>query len=215
MPSTIEVFVRSLDQLFNSMDPSPFREKALDPEAEEFILNNAREMGRATVPTLVIHLEASAGIPDEESTIRDAIRLHFTRRSQTSSAELRQLLRRGRKSLVIGLCFLAVAIIGSDLVVRFMEPRPLAEVLRESLVIGGWVAMWGPIEIFLYEWWPIRDRRRLLDRLSRMEVRIVYPGEHEGPGSQEYPPRITSAAAPGRPRGSVRRTALETTGRRR
>ena len=50
----------------------------------------------------------------------------------------------------------------------------MGEVLRESLVIGGWVAMWRPMEIFLYDWWPIRANARLADRLSAMSVRISY-----------------------------------------
>lgn len=48
-----------------------------------------------------------------------------------------------------------------------------AQILRESLLIGGWVAMWRPMEIFLYDWWPIWARIRLLDRLARMPTRIV------------------------------------------
>jgi hypothetical protein len=39
-------------------------------------------------------------------------------------------------------------------------------VLQQSFVIGGWVAMWRPIEVFLYDWWPIRAEARLYDRLA-------------------------------------------------
>jgi hypothetical protein len=45
---------------------------------------------------------------------------------------------------------------------------------HESFSIGGWVAMWRPIEVFLYDWWPIRAEARLYDRLSAMPVRIAY-----------------------------------------
>ena len=47
-------------------------------------------------------------------------------------------------------------------------------VLREGLLIVGWVAMWRPLEVFLYDWWPIRAEARLYDRLSAMPVRIEY-----------------------------------------
>jgi len=39
----IEIHVAELRQLFNSIDPSPFEEKDLDPKAEEFIVGWARE----------------------------------------------------------------------------------------------------------------------------------------------------------------------------
>ena len=29
-----------------------------------------------------------------------------------------------------------------------------------------------PLEIYLYDWWPVRDERRVFERLSRMSVRV-------------------------------------------
>jgi hypothetical protein len=53
-----------------------------------------------------------------------------------------------------------------------LEPRPLGKVLAESLVIFAWVANWRPIEIFLYEWWPIVRRRNLYRRLADAKVEL-------------------------------------------
>ena len=39
----IEVRVGEVRQLFNAIDPSPFRERDLDPRAEEFIVEWARD----------------------------------------------------------------------------------------------------------------------------------------------------------------------------
>jgi hypothetical protein len=49
----------------------------------------------------------------------------------------------------------------------------VAQVVEESLLIFGWVANWRPIEIFLYEWWPIVRRRNLYQRLSAAEVELT------------------------------------------
>ena len=35
----------------------------------------------------------------------------------------------------------------------------------------GWVSVWRPLEVFLYDWWPIRNEARLSERLSAMPVR--------------------------------------------
>jgi hypothetical protein len=86
---------------------------------------------------------------------------------------LQDLLRRGRKSLAIALPILAFSLAGGELAIQVLDVRPLAQVIKESSVIGGWVAMWRPMEIFLYDWWPIRERQQLYERLSAMEVRIV------------------------------------------
>jgi hypothetical protein len=47
---------------------------------------------------------------------------------------------------------------------------------QESFSIGGWVAMWRPMEVFLYAWWPVRAEARLYDRLSAMPVTIADAG---------------------------------------
>ena len=51
----------------------------------------------------------------------------------------------------------------------------LLQILQQSLLIGGWVAMWRPLEIFLYDWWPVRNDRELMARLARMRVRLELP----------------------------------------
>lgn len=40
--------------------------------------------------------------------------------------------------------------------------------LDEGLLIIGWVALWRPIQTFLYDWWPIRRRLRTLRRVARL-----------------------------------------------
>ena len=52
------------------------------------------------------------------------------------------------------------------------------KILRESLTIGGWVAMWRPMQIFLYEWWPLARRGRIYRNLSHAEVAVVPAGSH-------------------------------------
>jgi hypothetical protein len=42
--ANIEISVSRLQQLFNSLDPSPFYERDLDHDAEEYILGSAEEL---------------------------------------------------------------------------------------------------------------------------------------------------------------------------
>lgn len=170
----IEIHLAELKQLFNSMDPSPFAERDLDPNAEEFIVGWAQEAPPDAPIGLLIHLDRSPGLAEEPVLLRDAIRRFFAGRADRSRRQLRMLFRRGRISLFIGLIFLATCIAAGDLIASVMSGRRVGEILRESLLIGGWVAMWRPLEIFLYDWWPIRAERRLYQRLSIVSVRITY-----------------------------------------
>jgi hypothetical protein len=176
----IEVRVAELKHLFNTIDPSPFREKDLDPKVEEFIVGWARDAPIDTGLGLQVHLDRSADPDHEASFLRHAVHEFFGQQAGAARRRLRELFRRGRVSLLIGLGFLGASIGVGDLVAGWMNESHFGEVLRESFLIGGWVAMWRPLEVFLYDWWPIRSEARLFDRLARMPVRIRCAAERHG-----------------------------------
>lgn len=171
-PQRIEVRVGDLKQLFNSMDPSPFRERDLDPRAEEFIVSWAREAPRDAPLTLTVHVDRVADAPDE-GPVGAAINDFFRYRADVTRRRLRELFRLGRISLIIGLLALTTAFGVVNLLATALAGVRFANLLREGVLIGGWVAMWRPLEIFLYDWWPIRRDAQLYDRLAKMPVRIA------------------------------------------
>jgi hypothetical protein len=166
----IEVFVDRIEQLFNSMDPSPFHERDLDDDAEEFIVSWAQEFPRRDPVSLVIHVNQLPEQPDAQHLVETAVHHYFAYRTKLKALELRHLLNEGRTSLIVGLVFLAACMLTSQLLRRQAGTLPI--VLREGLIIAGWVAMWRPMEIFLYKWWPLRRRGRLYQKLSRMHVEV-------------------------------------------
>jgi hypothetical protein len=82
-------------------------------------------------------------------------------------------MRRGRLSLLIGLAVLSTAMLASQLV-ESTGREPLLDLLREGVLIGGWVAMWRPLEILLYDWWPVRAERQLHERLRDAEIEVAF-----------------------------------------
>lgn len=161
----IEIRLRELRQLFNTLDPAPFHEKDLEAAAEEYIVSAMREIGSRSV-RLVLHLPP--GTDDEACAAAIAIRNYFAGRARHVGAQLRQLLGRGVISLLIGLAFLVACLSARQLFVASVEPGNA--VLSEGLLILGWVAMWKPVEIFLYDWWPELDKRRLFERIAHMNI---------------------------------------------
>lgn len=168
----IEVRVPDLARLFNAIDPSPLYDRDLDADMEEFIVGWAREAPGGEPLALLVHVDRAALSPHEAGLVRDSIHAFFGNRAVRSRRQFRALMRVGRTSLMIGIAVLAGFVAIGDLIAWRAHGSRMAEVVRESLMIGGWVAMWRPLEIFLYEWWPIRAETRLLDRLAVMPVRI-------------------------------------------
>jgi hypothetical protein len=163
-----------MGQLFDALDPATHQEKDLSPKIDEYIVESAAELSARGPFALRVHLD-QPGDADEERLIGEAVRAHFTRRARNLGRNLRRLLRRGLVSLGIGLAFLVAVVLAGQVAGRVMGESGVGFgiLFRESLLIVGWVAMWRPLEIFLYDWWPIAGERRLNDRLSRITVRVV------------------------------------------
>ena len=167
----MDLRLTEIAQLFHSLDPTPFPDRDLDSRAEDFIVDWAAELPRQAALTLTIHLSQAPQLPDPERTITQSIRNYFGYRAEQTARQYRELIRQGWKDLGIGLVFLFTCLLSA----RMLEAVPgqtFVAVLRESLIIGGWVAMWRPLETFLYSRWPLRRRQQLFERLGRMQVRL-------------------------------------------
>jgi hypothetical protein len=175
-PHHIRMRLRDVSQLFNSMDPSPFLEKDLDDDAEEFIVSWAREFPPHAKIDLRIYLDQWPS-EDPKALIETAIHNYFSHRAQITNLEFKSLLNQGRTSLLIGVIFLSVCLILSNLLFG-TRANTWAVISRESLTIAGWVAMWRPMEIYLYDWWPLRRRGRVYRKLSRMPVEVLQRGKN-------------------------------------
>ncbi len=169
----IELKLRDVSQFFNSMDPSPFIEKDLDDDAEEFIVSWAQEFPPDAPVRLRVHLEQWPA-QDPTEMIRQAVHNYFAQRAQSTQLEFHRLMKQGRTSLTIGVLFLITCLVAIN-ELRSSAAGTWAGVVRESLTIAGWVAMWRPMQIYLYDWWPVRRRGRIYTKLSRMPVDVVQP----------------------------------------
>lgn len=182
-PALLEVRVAQIEQLFNSIDPSPFVARDLDQAAEDYIIEAAKEQPRDAALALHVHLDQWPADREALAQVGQAIQAHFAARATTTRRRLSELFQRGRVSLLIGLVFLSLSIAAGEFSKSWLSPGGLSSIVRESLLIGGWVAMWRPMEIFLYDWWPMARHIRLLDRLAAMGVRVAGPRASHGPGS--------------------------------
>ena len=98
------------------MDPSPFHEKDLDHDAEEFITSWMQEYPLRDPVSLVVHVIQSRD--DAQQLVETAVHNYFAYRTKLNRMEFHRLLKQGRVSLVIGLAFLALCLLASELLLR-------------------------------------------------------------------------------------------------
>lgn len=169
----IRLRLREAAQLFNSLDPDPFIERDLDDDAAHFITSWAREIPRHHPLLLQVEItEPKPGV-DHQAQIEQGTRNYFDQMAQLARNEFRDLMRRGRASLMIGLVVLVACFAVGHAIYSAFNQAAWADLIRESFMIGGWVAMWRPLEILLYDWWPLKRKRLDFERLRDMQVEVT------------------------------------------
>ena len=93
--------------------------------------------------------------------------------------------------MLIGLTVLAACILLSRAVLAVSGAGNFSRFTEEGFIILGWVANWKPIEIFLYEWWPLARRRDLYRSLAVANVELR-PTEPDREGMIVWGPRPSS-----------------------
>ncbi len=170
--NTIEVHLRTPEQIYNSLDPSPFHERDLDDEAERYIVGSARELpGKGSLNILVTLPQAACENPMARQ-IPHAIKYYFGYRAKQTQQSLTELIKIGWRFLAIGLSVLLLCFLAIQYLNITAGSSTMARLLEQSLLILGWVANWRPLEIFLYEWIPVRRQLLLLRRLSAAHVSV-------------------------------------------
>lgn len=166
----IAVRITSISQLFNSLDPFPFQERDLDEKAEQFIVGWARELPRDQAIQLHVHLPTAELAKPECKDVGPALHKYFEYRADVTQRDLNELFRNGRLSLLIGMIVLAIGLLATQYITSELGEGSLARYFQEGLIILAWVANWKPLDIFLYDWWPVARTRNLYRRLAKANV---------------------------------------------
>ena len=85
----IRLKIRDVHQLFNSMDPSPFIEKDLDADAEEFIVSWAQEYPSDEPVRLHIYLEQWPA-EDPKEPIKTAVHNYIAHRAEIADLDFKR-----------------------------------------------------------------------------------------------------------------------------
>ena len=169
----IEVRVKNTLQLFDARDPAPFRERDLDDDFVEYIVTSAKEFPLATPLRLVIYIEEGETKELTKDAIREAIRSFLAYRIDVQRGDLKRFAKRAQWSLLIGVTMLA-ACLGIAQSIAVPTPPGVMGIVREGIVIFGWVSIWKPIELVLFDWYPQFEQLRFFKKLVETEVDVRF-----------------------------------------
>lgn len=166
----IELSLRDPARLFESAHPTLLGPRELDPQVMGAIAESSRTAKRGDSLQLVLRFPAGTNPPSGEICRR--LREYFVWRSDADRREISRILRDGRQTLCIGMGFLIVMNAIAELIHGTIAGR-FASGLASGMEIFGWVALWRPAELLLYDWVPVYRRLRLLRRLSGAPIECL------------------------------------------
>jgi hypothetical protein len=167
-PAAIELQVNGIGELFQSFD----RFTCLNKDVEDYIVNWTRMHANDQPIKILIHLPEKEVHTKTAKELANAFAEYFGYHAALLQHDLDELHRDGRRFLAIGLTILVSCLVLSQVAARYLAEGPFRRLLEQSLPILGWVANWRPLEIILYDWWPLARRRDLYRRLANASVEI-------------------------------------------
>jgi hypothetical protein len=170
--ATIELRADRIANLFDPFDPFPIPSRDLSPTAETFIVDWARELPRGARLKILVHLADAVECARGAPLVAEGIKRHFEQRADRIRGDLNELFRVGRLSLAIGIAVLGGCLFVGQIAREMLGDGAVADFFAEGLIILGWVANWRPLEIFLYDWWPLVEKRRLYLRVASAPVEL-------------------------------------------
>lgn len=170
----IDIRVTSVLQLFDARDPAPFRARDLDDDFVEYVTAAAEEIPGKGPLDIVIHIDETPTATLDADAITQSIRSFFEYQIDLRRLQISKLFRAARLFLAIGVSCLILCLLAAELLEANVEDSTFRKVAREGIIIFGWVSLWKPFELLLFDWYPTYDRMTLLRRLARSTVQIQF-----------------------------------------
>ena len=171
----VDIKINSIEQMFDNRDPAPFRDRDLDPDLAEYLLDAGEDLAGVARIRVVFWVDK----PCAPAEVEQAVHAHFDDVISRIRRTRRRRRRTGQVTLVLALILgiaLVIALLSLAQFVQRALPGTLGGGLREGLVIFSWVVLWRPVETLIYDWIPARHERRIATKLLDAPITVREKG---------------------------------------
>jgi len=168
----IDLSLKDPKQLFDSRDPAPFLERDLDDDAVDYIVSGVQEFPSKTKMKLHIFFSQKDQSTISDSEIFASIRHYFKYMEDMASKKLARSIKNAQFFLFCGVILLIGCLTTVELLSSF-EHITIIKLIRSGLEIAGWVALWRPLELLFFDWWPMYERRKSMNKVATMDISIT------------------------------------------
>jgi len=170
--TTVEMWFKCLDQLFDPSDSFPFPEKELSDLAEESIFGQFIDLYIRKDDDLIIHIPEGRISVDCEDLMAKAVNRHFTFRLIDIAQEKKSSWREGKVSVLLALMNAAISMFLFHTFYYQAESSFLFSIIVGVFIITNWVTIWDTYEYFVYDYRKLWRKYKVYEKLSHTHVSV-------------------------------------------
>ena len=175
--STIKLTFKSLDQLLDAEDPSPYPHKEITGVAEDAIASHLADIPLKRDVELVIALPTAALNREIQGSLAETIREHFAFRASEIVLELKRKRSRLHQGLELIATTAAITIIAAAVIKLIPESHKILTDVVQFFIAGvltilNWVAIWDTYETYILEYRDLDRKMKVYEKIAEMSVRI-------------------------------------------
>lgn len=174
-PEPIDVRIDSLDHLFEAPPRDPWADGPTNPRSglEQILRQIERAPLRRSNEIYIEVARLDEGDLPRLEHAPAALRNLALARSEELTAEASKMRARGLRTLKVGSLVAALAMGVATGVEQWAPEHLLTLVLSESIAVLGWVILWRPLDVLMFDVWEARLRRRAFERIARAKIVVT------------------------------------------
>jgi hypothetical protein len=170
----IKIHLNDISDLYAQTEIDPFNQEEIYNTGIEYIYEELKKKSLREKVTTTIYLPKDSFDDSTHQTIKHSLKKYCNHMIERNNVDLINLRWEAIKAFQTGLLFLAACLFLSAVFKQTtFLPSFLKIFLTEGLLIVGWVSMWHPIELSLYEWWPYKRENKIFKTIRDMELIIT------------------------------------------
>ena len=173
---SVDLYLTDIHNFFQTPEADPFKGDFIETSGIDQLIDtmSARSWRRKGIATILIHLPEAMIEPGLAAKVKRAIASYSDAHIRVAVQKQREIWLEGLKALRIGLVFWAICLALSLLFEEVIFTRTaIGRLFGEGFIIAGWVGLWRPAELLLYDWRPYAREQKHYAEIKTMEVRIV------------------------------------------
>jgi hypothetical protein len=166
----IDVVIRNVEDIYKHYDYISLNGKTLNYELEEYIFKALKSYPLSQKIKLIVRIPEDSE-EYESITLKKNIQEHFAVKVQEVDIFLKQQLKQWTINMLIGTLFLILCLILVEILDKFSHINVI-RIMKESLLIVGWVALWEPLTFILFGYQSIKRDKLYYRKLCSISIII-------------------------------------------